>query len=559
MNSFFDKNIDAIKTTHGSDFFDTFSLNKINFEIEKTISGQDTLCFLNDEDKVYAHSKYDPQTIANKFIEGLEKNNNQSIFLLFGVGLGYEFIEVTKLKFVTEIIIIEKYKDVLFAFLDRVNLSLVKQKVVIIRNFEELYLYLSNKSSNLLDNTLEYFNNGYENFDKPFCEEIQKAYLAVKEDNQTNKNTAKRFAKSWFDCSVNNFTKFLNSKSLDKFYEINKGKTAIVVGAGPSLEKNIELLKDIKGKIFVFSTHTAYQKLIKHGIVPDAVCAVDSNQPLINEYKENGFDIPFFTSYHVPPEIFNYAKNDVFFIKNDTDGISSIVCRELNKNIKDVTLGGSVACVITSLLDEANFSKIILIGMDLAYTGGKTHVAGTFYGEKTSKSFDFDNGRTFIKSIDGGEVETSLTMKGYKEWFESYIKIKKVDIINATEGGALIEGTSNMTLRDAIDKYKCDEIFEIKGSSDLFTHEEKIKTYDILKKYRDELISIKNKPSIDKFDKPSMEMLGLMKDSVIYEVNEIVNKNTDKIYIDKMVRAIEYAIKGINKLLEEVKNETNNI
>ena len=63
------------------------------------------------------------------------------------------------------------------------------------------------------------------------------------------------------------------SRLFDKF----KGIPAIVVAAGPSLDKNIDLLKKIKGRFPIIAVDTALRHMIANGIKPDIVCAADSS------------------------------------------------------------------------------------------------------------------------------------------------------------------------------------------------------------------------------------------------------------------------------------------
>lgn len=553
-----DKNKKYLTRTHGKDFFNTFLKSDLSFTIEKSVLEEnDTLYFSYNNDKVYAHSKYAPFSLAKKFIDGVQPSIN-SVYILFGIGLSYELINICQYESVSEVIIIERNKEILLEALKRVDLQSLNKNIKIVRTYDEFFYYITNKPENAIKNATQYFNNAYEIVDNDFFKEIQKVYITINANITTNKNTAIRFHKEWFDLAINNFIPFLNSKNPVNFYNNNEGKPAIIVGAGPSLDKNVKLLKELNDEIFIFCTHTAYKVLINEGIVPHAICAIDSNQPIIDEYKKDGFTVPFFTCFHVPTEIFQYAKGDVFFSKNSADGISTKVIEELKIDVKETALGGSVACSMMGILHEAKFSPIILIGMDLAFTDNKTHASGTFYADKTKFDFDFQNGRQMVLGYNGGAVETSLSMKTYIDWFENFIKIKNVDVINATEGGAFIEGAKNMTLKDAINKYRS-SINVIKDEPFLFTKEQKGKVYSVLEKYRNALVEIRDNPSIYKFDREEMSILGLKKDYVIYQVNDIAEsgKNADNIYIEKMVQTIDESLIQIDRLLLEVKNESN--
>ena len=89
------------------------------------------------------------------------------------------------------------------------------------------------------------------------------------------------------------------------------------------------------------------------------------------------------------------------------------------------------------------------MGQDLAFTGGQTHVSGFAECEANERE---DDSLTEVEGMDGTMLRTDIQMAYYKEWFERRIRMLQgeVEVINATEGGARIYGTREMTLADAI-------------------------------------------------------------------------------------------------------------
>lgn len=115
-----------------------------------------------------------------------------------------------------------------------------------------------------------------------------------------------------------------------------------------------------------------------------------------------------------------------------------------------VSCGGSVACSAFSLVYKLGFSRIILVGQDLALTGNKTHADGTF------KSVMDEIDTSHCIKVPGNyekEVPTRADFKLYLDWFNYYIEgCEETHVINATEGGARINNTEIMTLHDAIER-----------------------------------------------------------------------------------------------------------
>ncbi|NMA84923.1 MAG: motility associated factor glycosyltransferase family protein, partial [Epulopiscium sp.] len=121
---------------------------------------------------------------------------------------------------------------------------------------------------------------------------------------------------------------------------------------------------------------------------------------------------------------------------------------------------------------------IVFIGQDLAFTGGKDHAEGTMYDKR--KPNLKKKRKIQVKGNVEEYVYTDDTFKTYLDWFQDAIASDQTDrrYINATEGGAYIEGTEVMTLQSAIEKY-CktaysisDKIQEIFTKSPVFIQEE---------------------------------------------------------------------------------------
>lgn len=125
----------------------------------------------------------------------------------------------------------------------------------------------------------------------------------------------------------------------------------------------------------------------------------------------------------------------------------------VGKIMPNIHFGGSVACVGFSLLYMMGFDKIILVGQDLAFTNKRSHADGTF--EEKMPERDTSN-MICVKGNYEDEVPTRSDFKLYLEWFEDYIeqikKRRKVEVINATEGGAYIKGTQIVSLKEAIEE-----------------------------------------------------------------------------------------------------------
>lgn len=120
-------------------------------------------------------------------------------------------------------------------------------------------------------------------YEKLFLEE-NRDFLTVVHENNTrtlvNRNTEAFFGRDIVENTLMNL-KFVRSSITicDLMNQIPKDIPAIIVSAGPSLEKNIEELKRAKGKSFLVATDSAMKLLFSHDIVPDVFVTLDALKP----------------------------------------------------------------------------------------------------------------------------------------------------------------------------------------------------------------------------------------------------------------------------------------
>ena len=240
---------------------------------------------------------------------------------------------------------------------------------------------------------------------------------------------------------------------------------AFVVSAGPSLNKSVKELKRAKNKSFIIAVDTAIKPLVKEGLLPDMFATLDGIKPVELVEQEEAKEIPLLTKLTATKGMLDYHTGKKFFINEGLRYANKLF--EINKkNIEGFPVGGSVATLAFSLVCHLGFRKIIFVGQDLAYTNNKSHADGTFQEkmlEEDTKDF------IMVPGNFEEEVPTLSNLDGYRKWFGEFIKQWEeshyVEFINATEGGARIEGTILMPLAEVIDK-ECTKEVDIKSYID---------------------------------------------------------------------------------------------
>lgn len=266
---------------------------------------------------------------------------------------------------------------------------------------------------------------------------------------------------------------------------------AILVAAGPSLDKNIEDLKFAEGKAFLMVVDTALNTVLEHGITPDMTMSIDSRKPLELFRNEKTAVIPVALSSHSNKEVVERNRAQHFYEIDEEGYLNRIFSEVTGKEGKQLSTGGSVANNALSLLVETmGFRTIILVGQDLAYPGGREHTRLAYNSENDVVSLDRKE-YIEVEDIYGNQVLTEHNMNLYRKWIENYIAgFSEIRVIDATEGGAKIVGTEVRTLRESLQelckkKVKRNEFFgEIKP---FFTEEEQEKLRAKIRQIPDEL------------------------------------------------------------------------
>lgn len=232
---------------------------------------------------------------------------------------------------------------------------------------------------------------------------------------------------------------------------------AIIVAAGPSLDKNIDQLKQAKGKALIIGVDSSMRMLLKHEIMPDLVVTIDPDKERVLFEDERTDTVSIVYCMHSTFDILKKNKSRHILYSN-TKYISRLF-QAFDKKLGEIDSGGSVANAAFAVASYIGFKNIIMIGQDLAFTNNKKH-ASVVYAEKGISEEEKDQ-YEMIEGIDGKPILTYANFRVYRDWYETKIaQNQQIHVINATEGGAMIHGAVNMTLKDAIAQY-CDGFGQI--------------------------------------------------------------------------------------------------
>lgn len=437
---------------------------------EESLEGEPILKIHKDNRICYLNGKRNTREPAKIWVQTLGELEQNAPILMFGIGNHTyleELVEQTEKRLA--IIVCEPSLQIFLKFLEMVDIEPWMEKHLIVFWVDGIDGMDEKHMRGMIGNVLTYemlnFSRNFilPNYEMLFPEEAVN-FMQICRDVALGETTQYLTRKRYIGVTVKNL--LYNARFLPKGYKttqlmevIPQNIPGIVVAAGPSLNKNMEQLKKAKGKAFIIAVDTAIKPLLKAGIVPDMFAIVDALKPLDLVQIEEARNIPLVTTLNAASEVLEYHTGMKFFY-NEGFQFAERIFLKTGQPIGDVESGGSVATSAFSLLYKIGLNPIILVGQDLAFTDNKSHADGTFkevMEEEDTSHFIMVEGNC------GEKVPTRADFKLYLEWYNSYIKgCKEYDedfrVINATEGGAKIEGTECMTLEEAIEQECTQEI-----------------------------------------------------------------------------------------------------
>lgn len=403
--------------------------------------------------KIFLHSKYDPLKEADIWV-GKEKSQikENALILVIGIGAGYHIQKLAETFPSHSITVLEFNKEFYNWFIKssfylafKIQPNIQIKLGSILSSQEQKQLFNNIPSSNILIH-----KSGLDLLPEKLSG-IKAALEDLKMQQRSLQVQQPRL--------VENFNRNLklNNEGIKNWKDKFEGRPMILVSAGPSLDKQLPLLKKIQDEdsFIIGAVGTAIKPLLNAGITPDFFSIIDPNPATLEQLKGIQFpDTPLFylssayfetVALHQGPKYIMYQKG------------FSLAEEWANKNSEPlIQTGGSVATALLDLMVYLGGKTIALIGQDLAYTDGKTH-AEVAHDKKTVQ--EHDRTRYTVDYYRTTKVPTAQNLLLYKKWFETYAeKHSSLTLLNCTEGGAYIENWIHISFYDFYEKHKCNSI-----------------------------------------------------------------------------------------------------
>jgi hypothetical protein len=308
-----------------------------------------------------------------------------------------------------------------------------------------------------------------------------------------NLNTVRLQGARLLKQGLNNLPAVADAIPFSKMIGQFDGCPMLIVSPGPSLDKNIDQIKNFKGRALIVAPAQTALALTAEGVIPDIVVIADPNEM---QYLLNGVPMDQVTALVLgvtchPALYKQYTGKIITF--NANLGLDTWIS-DIFEDTTKLPAGGSVSTDALCMGVFLKCSPIIIVGQDLSFAGDKQYSSQSADGQvkvvtnQEANTVSYSNFTEGLKTVFnaggfdslnfneplrklpgyyGGIVFTKTDYAIFHTEFEQIAEDVKeqelgIELLNCTEGGAYIKGFNHISLRRAYDM-----VSELKQGTDL--------------------------------------------------------------------------------------------
>lgn len=425
---------------------------------------------INGVEKTF-HSSVDAEKEAKEWFDSQNLYQSKAL-IVYGVGAGHYFkaasdwLSEDRERFM---VFLEDDLEVIFhLFNTKIGRELLTHQQVF------LYFLEKDESGNFLNSSFESipsilflhqpvysYINLYGELKRDLVEDCSKLIGYFQNHNTYQLLEQLTYGKQFFANYYRNLLELSDSNFADSMFKKFQGIPAVVCGAGPSLDKNRELLESLSDHALVIAGGSAMNTVNANGWVPHFGIAVDPNLSQYSRmFMNQSFEVPYFFRNRVFPEALRLLHGEHLYVSGSGGyNIASWFEKQLGIEGSKLEEGTNVVNFGIALAEALGCSPVILVGVDMAYTEGKSYASGILphpildlgQGPKTRSMTE--------QVIEKSDINGKLTHTLWK-WVQESVWISQfsitrpdVELINATEGGIGAEAVPNQTLASVKDEF----------------------------------------------------------------------------------------------------------
>jgi hypothetical protein len=351
--------------------------------LENTRSGEKTLVIENQGRRYSIYSQYEPIHDGVRFFERFFRKGDDC-YLFIGLGLGYQIAPFLAQPTVKKIIVVEPSHEVWESVkaVPMVREIAESEKVELYSGSEgELFISaLKGRYDFLLYNRIKVlaYQPLIRAFEPLYAELEQRIKNEIDEligDGLTIAGFASRWLKN-FTKNIKTGCRIMLASSL---FDSWSG-SAVVVGAGPSLDEALDEIEGKKEHVFIISTDAALKPVLARGIRPDLICSMDPQPCIVSHFegvpKDVLLNVPSVLSALSPPQVFSlFRRRYLFFTRHPT---TALVLDDRFRGSAIMNFG-SVGSLAAAMAVRMGFSRVYLAGFDFSFPGMRVYAKNSFF------------------------------------------------------------------------------------------------------------------------------------------------------------------------------------
>jgi hypothetical protein len=427
------------------------------------------------EDKYPLHSMDGAVAEAEKMVEDQVCYGKHSMNIVFGLGLGYvlkPLVQALRSKnSQAKVIIYEKNLDMLYFTLSHINLEaeLADKSILLFTDSEPLWQYVETHlvqgdgiGMMMLPGMIHAFGERL----KPVVEKLK-----LHADNAVrNAKLLQGRSRLWTDVFLQNASYLPTMHSVTHLRDAFEGKTALMCGAGPSLNDVLPHIHAVRDKLVICCVSGAVKAFKKHGITPDFIFGMDYYGPA---KQMEGLEDPMAESH-----IITGPSSDTFMLNQPcksrwaaslkyNDQYTTYLNNMFDEKTHEYHTGGTVAFYMFLVAVDLGFRTMILAGQDLALRGMQVYATGeeVELSGKYLVSKELNNRATelhYVEDWHGNQIMTQEDYRHFKYHFDTIqSKIRVVfpefNVYNCSVGGAKIEDMENLPIEELLPRLDLQE------------------------------------------------------------------------------------------------------
>lgn len=442
------------------------SQSKNVYQVAYAKDGNPNLIYLsNNSDPVYLYSKYSPIHEAERWAEAqVESVHRNKELIMYGLGFGYHINALFNFYSDIEVYLYEPDEDIFILALHLIDFKNIfeneKIKALVVGDDKQGINRIVNKffhhdSHEIAAVEMKIYTRINKQGKERFLDRIKSAMHGVVTDNSTLRIATPQ----WTRNCLFNLPKILSTPSFNGMRGAFQGLSVVIVGAGPSLELDIEHLKVLKEHAIIIAAGSTVQTLQHYGLKPHLVVSMDGYEANYLAFKDVDTDsIPFLFYPMIEYRILENRQSDFmhgFFL----DDFLTYYLMGLQSSDPIFSSTYSVTGAAIQAAIYMGCKEIIFSGQDMSFSRDKFYATGATHISENAIEAQINEASEWVENVQGSKNRTNMKMKLTLEDLEDVLDdYPQIKFTNTTRMGANIKYTRFELIEDTISRLRCNTV-----------------------------------------------------------------------------------------------------